>query len=92
MAQIKFDPTINAGHILTMLAFAGTGFAAYYNLKGDLSVVDQRLKAVEVYMLKMTDMLVADARQDARIGVLEKRMDRVEATTPRFKVEAEARP
>jgi hypothetical protein len=42
-------------------------------------------------MARMTDILVADARQDGRILGLEKRVDRLEATPLRARPEAEAR-
>lgn len=77
----KFDPTINLGHLLTFGGVILTGVAAYYSVKSDLSVMDTRLKSVEGIMVKMTEMLVTDARQDGRISNLEKWRDRVEVET-----------
>ena len=89
MVQLKFDPSINAGHILTFCGFIAAGTAAYYGARIELSIVDQRLKAVEGQITKMADVLVQDARQDMRIISLEKRMNRVE--TCRARIEGEGR-
>jgi len=101
-AGIRFDPTLNIGHVLTVTVTLGTLATAYMGLKTDLSslagqqradaaATERRLAAVEASMARMTDILVADARQDGRILGLEKRVDRLEATPLRARPEAEAR-
>jgi hypothetical protein len=101
-AGIRFDPTLNIGHVLTVTVTLGTLATAYFGLKTDLSslagqqradaaATERRLGAVEASMARMTDILVADARQDGRILGLEKRVDRLEATPLRVRPEAEAR-
>lgn len=39
--RLTFDPTINAGHILTFLGFIGAGFGAYSALDKRVAVVEQ---------------------------------------------------
>ena len=38
---VNFDPTINLGHILTVLVMLATGFTAYNNLDKRLSMQEQ---------------------------------------------------
>jgi hypothetical protein len=104
-AEFRFDRTINAGHLFTFVGAIAAGVTAYFGLRSDLSslarqqradagATERRLSAVEASMARMTDILVADARQDGRIFGLEKRVDRLEAATHvrSLRVEAEARP
>lgn len=44
---ITFDPTINAGHILTFLGFMLAGFGAYSTLDNRVTIVEQRTQASE---------------------------------------------
>lgn len=40
--SLKFDPTINAGHLLTFAGFIVSGFIAYSGLDKRLAVVETR--------------------------------------------------
>lgn len=40
-ARLRFDPTINAGHVLTMLAIAAAGAAAYNSIDKRVALVEQ---------------------------------------------------
>lgn len=55
--RITFDPTINAGHLLTFLGFLLSGFMAYSTLDKRVAVVEQRTQTTEQRA----------AEQDARI-------------------------
>lgn len=46
--RITFDPTINAGHILTIVGFLVSGFVAYFTLDKRLAVNEQRTSIVEM--------------------------------------------
>ena len=45
--RIVFDPTVNAGHILTFLGFMIAGLTAYNTLDRRVVVVEQRTQASE---------------------------------------------
>lgn len=72
----------NIGHVLTLVTFLVAGIGAYYGLKTDLTVVDTRVVRVETTIDKLTEQVVSNARQDERIGFIERRLDRLEALTP----------
>lgn len=55
--RLAFDPTINAGHILTFFGFMVSGFLAYSTLDKRVAVIEQRTTATEQRA----------AEQDARI-------------------------
>ena len=55
--RITFDPTINAGHLLTFFGFMVSGFVAYSTLDKRVAVVEQRTTSTEQRA----------AEQDARI-------------------------
>lgn len=43
--RVKFDPTINLGHILTFVGFIATGFGAY-------SLLEKRVTVLEVHIVR----------------------------------------
>ena len=45
--RITFDPTINAGHLLTFAGFLISGFVAYSTLDKRVTVVEQRASSTE---------------------------------------------
>lgn len=46
--RIKFDPTINLGHILTFVGFLATGFGAYTLLERRVTILEERsLRAIQ---------------------------------------------
>jgi hypothetical protein len=55
--RLAFDPTINAGHLLTFLGFMVSGFLAYSTLDKRVAVIEQRTTSTEQRA----------AEQDARI-------------------------
>ncbi len=55
--RIVFDPTINAGHILTFLGFMIAGLTAYNTIDKRVTIVEQRTQSSEVRA----------AEQDARL-------------------------
>ena len=81
----KFDPTVNLGHVLSILSFVGMAVAAYYAMKSDIQAVELRMVAVEKTagelansMKQLTDVVVAAARQDERMNALTNRIERLE--------------
>ena len=45
--RLTFDPTINAGHILTFAGFMISGFVAYSTLDKRVAVIEERTEATE---------------------------------------------
>lgn len=79
-----FDPTINFGHILTVISFIFAGAAAYYGMTAQLNNVDQRVAKIENTLQQLANVVVVTARQDERLNAIERRVDRLEqAATPK---------
>lgn len=62
---MKFDWTLNAGHILTAGAMVASVALAWGNLRQDTALMDQRLGVLERTVERMAD-------QTTRISVLER--------------------
>jgi uncharacterized protein involved in tellurium resistance len=66
---LTFDPTINAGHLLTFAGFLVTGFVAYATLDKRITVVEQRTVAAEVRISEQdsrTNSTLAEIKRDVR--------------------------
>lgn len=74
----KFDPTINYGHVLTVVSFMLAGAGAYYGMRAELQSVDQRVAKIEATLQQLANVLVMTARQDERLIAIERRVDRLE--------------
>ncbi len=74
----KFDPTINYGHVLTVVSFMLAGAGAYYGMRAELQSVDQRVAKIENTLQQLANVLVLTARQDERLIAIERRVDRLE--------------
>lgn len=46
--KIKFDPTINLGHLLTFVGFIVAGFSAYQTVDKRVSVLEENKKTQEL--------------------------------------------
>lgn len=67
--RLTFDPTINAGHLLTFAGFLVTGFAAYATLDKRVTVLEQRTVAAEVRITEQdsrTSSTLAEIKRDVR--------------------------
>lgn len=64
---VKFDPTINLGHILTFVGFIGTGFGAY-------TLLEKRVTVLEVQTVRAAQDASA-ARAETRDTLREMRED-----------------
>jgi hypothetical protein len=56
--KLRFDPTVNAGHLLTFLGFVIAGFAGWTTLDKRVVVLEEQRKSQEVL----------DKAQDTRSG------------------------
>ena len=45
--RIRWDPTINLGHVLTFFGFLATGSVAYFDLRERLAVQEVRVSTIE---------------------------------------------
>lgn len=69
MTRIKFDATINLGHILTFVGFMATGFGAYITLDKRVTVNetkteqhDRDLRRLESNDKELTDLIRGEMR------------------------------
>lgn len=77
----RFDPTINYGHILTVVSFIMAGAGAYYGMRAELQSVDQRVAKIENTLQQLANVVVLTARQDEKLAAIEQRVDRIERTS-----------
>ena len=76
--RVHFDPTINLGHLLTLISMIGAGAFAFSNLQSRLAVHDEQLRGIEraasVDKAHLTDALnglrddVKEVKQEVRRG------------------------
>lgn len=78
---ISFDPTVNAGHLLTFFGFVVGGIAFAWATRSDIRVVSVRqeahgkaLEKLDSHMSKMTEVLVKSGRIEERQVALTERM------------------
>lgn len=79
--RITFDPTVNAGHLLTFLGFLLSGFAAYSTLDKRVTVVEQRATSTEQRAAEQDSRIkdsLGEIKQDLREvkGVINELADR----------------
>ncbi len=75
--RIRFDPTVNLGHILTFLGFISLGIGAYQNL-------DKRVTVVEVRQVAQ------DRRDDAQDSAMKDSLAAVYASQRRIEDKLDA--
>lgn len=76
--RVHFDPTINLGHMLTLVSMLGAGAVAFSNLQSRLAVHDEQLRGIEraavVDKAHLTEVLnglrddVKEVKQEVRRG------------------------
>lgn len=74
----RLDPTINYGHILTVVSFVLAGMGAYFGVKGELLTVDLRVAKIESTLQQLANVVVLTARQDEKLNAIAQRVDRLE--------------
>lgn len=69
--SLRWDGTINLGHLLTMGAMIGGLMLTY-------STFDKRLALVETGMLRQTEVLDRSIRTDEQLRAIRERLDKIE--------------
>jgi uncharacterized coiled-coil protein SlyX len=67
--RLTFDPTINAGHLLTFAGFLISGFVAYSTLDKRVTVVEQRTATAEQRIAEQDSRVnstLAEIKRDVR--------------------------
>lgn len=59
--KITYDPTVNLGHVISILSFALLGVGAYYDIKSDVRDISTRVE------VKWEQQKLIDANQDERV-------------------------
>lgn len=63
--RVRFDPTINLGHIMTATVFLLSGLAAFFNLSARVDRQQDKTAQIEVYFKeKMASVETAQTRFD----------------------------
>lgn len=73
-----FDPTINYGHLLTVISFIAAGAAAFLGMKAELQNVDHRIAKIENTLQQLANVVVLTARQDEKINAMDRRISQLE--------------
>ncbi len=72
--NLAFDSTINLGNALTFLGFVLAATAIVYSLRANVRSLGERMRAVELEMRKLTEVMVTLGRQDERLHAQMQRM------------------
>ena len=59
----RLDPTINYGHILTVISFIVAGVGAYFGVRGELVNVDLRVAKIESTLQQLANVVGNAIRQ-----------------------------
>lgn len=70
------DWTITVGNILTIAGFTIGGAGFVVAVRRDVSILSEKLKPIELAVLKLTDILEKIARQDERLKAVERDVER----------------
>lgn len=68
---LRFDGTVNAGHLLTAAAMVGSVFIAYSNIRQDQAILEVRVSALAETVTTLADTIAAMRGQETRISVVE---------------------
>lgn len=72
------DWTVDFGSIITLVGVVGGGVFLFAMMRSDMKSLSGRLTAVENVVGKLSDILVAQASQTARLDSHTQRIDRME--------------
>lgn len=82
---MRYDPTINLGHVLTFLGFLAVGTSTWYGMRAEIAEVRTHLTFVgrsteklATDVDKLTTLTIASAQQSERIHELMRRLDNAE--------------
>ena len=67
--RLAFDPTINAGHLLTFFGFMVAGFMAYSTLDKRVAVIEVRTTTAEIRVVEQDQRIkdtLGEIKQDLR--------------------------
>ena len=83
---MKFDPTINAGHLLTFVGFIIAGFVGWTTLDKRVVVLEEQRKAQE------TRDIGQDSRSSEKFGEIRETMRDIKQTLDVVREKLEKRP
>ena len=76
--EMTFDATINLGHILTFLGFVIGGLGVAYAMREEVRTLAGDMTDVKQELKKLSDVLIALARQDEQFKALTRRLEQLE--------------
>ncbi len=81
--HMRFDRTVNLGQILTLVAMIFAGIAAWFNMKADMRLQEERIERLEKGYANQWEQIRAttDALSSIRTDIAVIR-DRMERSTP----------
>jgi hypothetical protein len=82
---VSFDWSIKLGDVLTIITFAGLAIGAYYALRGQVTILSDRVGHMEKDLTTFVETLVTIGRQDERLNSHALRIAELEKAAPRTK-------
>lgn len=81
---MEFDPTVSLGNILAVFGFVIGGLAAFMGVQSQVRGLQGDVQEIKGDLHKLTDIIVADARHEARLDDLERRISVLERRNERY--------
>lgn len=78
----RIDGTITFGNIITLMGFMFAAFMAYSAMAAEQQILRSDINSVKTEINKLTDILVTNARLEAEISEMRRRVDRIETRKP----------
>jgi hypothetical protein len=76
--MVAFDNTVNLGHIISFVGFVVGGLGVVWTMRHDIVGIKTEMTSMQAELSKITDVLVASARQDEKLTAQDKRMNRID--------------
>ena len=98
VTMFTFDPTVNIGQLVTLGSLVIGSIVFIWIMKGDIRVLvqrwkllDDRMERLESEIRKLSDILIALARQEERVTNLSQRMNHLDEKLERLRQTQDAR-
>lgn len=76
--MITWDPTINLGHLVTFAGFVIGGLGVVFTLRSQVKSLSGDMVDVKAELKKLSDVMIAIARQDEAFKSVNRRLDNLE--------------
>lgn len=78
MPSLRFDPTVNLGHMLTFVGFIMTGFTAWSAVRTEIATVRVQMTGMEQRLDQLANVVVQNTRIEVQLSELNRRVEYLE--------------